>query len=159
MSTPTPTTVNEEYDIIIAGGMPSPLPPFFSFLTESTIHAVLGGTAGCVVASRLATADPDLRILVLEAGPSTHDNPAHIQPAFFISHLAPGSRTVRAHAGRPSEALGGRSAIVQTGQCLGGGGSVNCASSLFALFVSRMRRLTGEACVDGWIVVRFWIRI
>jgi alcohol oxidase len=67
---------------------------------------------------------------VLEAGPPTHDDPAHVHPAFFISHLAPDSRTVRAHAGRPSAALDGRAAIVQAGQCLGGGGSVNCASSL-----------------------------
>ena len=45
------------------------------------------------------------------------------------SHLLPGSRTVRKHESRPSAALGGRSAIVHTGQCLGGGGSVNCAYS------------------------------
>jgi len=57
-----------------------------------------------------------------------------MHPAFFISHLAPTSRTVRAHAGRPSAALDGRSAIVQAGQCLGGGGSVNCASSLSLTF-------------------------
>ena len=42
-------------------------------------------------------------------------------------HLAPGSRTTRTYAGRPSAALGGRSAIIRTGQCLGGGGSINCA--------------------------------
>ena len=42
-----------------------------------------------------------------------------------MTHLAPGSRTTRAHVGRASAALGGRSTIVHTGQCLGGGGSVN----------------------------------
>ena len=88
---------------------------------------MVGGTAGCVVAGRLATADPDLRILVLEAGPTTHNDPAHMHPALFLSHIMPGSRTVRGHESRPSAALGGRSTIVQTGQCLGGGGSVNCA--------------------------------
>ncbi|KAH9987565.1 alcohol oxidase-like protein [Russula vinacea] len=99
----TPTEINEEYDIIIAGG----------------------GAAGCIVAGRLAAADPDLRILVLEAGPPTHNNPAHRQPARFLSHIAPGSRTVRVHASRPSAALGDRSTLVPCGQCLGGGGSIN----------------------------------
>ncbi len=78
------------------------------------------------IISRLATADPDLRILVLEAGLPTYNDPAHTQPARFLSHIAPGSRTMREHVGRPSAALGGRSAIVHVGQCLGGGGSVNC---------------------------------
>src|ERR1700742_3049193 len=55
-----------------------------------------GGTAGCVVASRLATADPDLRLLVLEAGPPTNDIPAHRYPAHLLSHIMPGSQTTRA---------------------------------------------------------------
>jgi alcohol oxidase len=87
-----------------------------------------GGTAACVVASRLAAADTNLSVLLLEAGPTTYDNPAHTVPLNFLSNLAPGSRTMRAHVSHPSAALGGRSAIVQCGQCLGGGGSVNRAS-------------------------------
>ena len=122
----TPTTINEEYDIIIAGGAPSLSQLFLPLLIETY---VVGGTAGCVIASRLATADPDLRILVLEAGPTTYNDPAHTHPMQCRSHLLPGSRTVRKHESRPSAALGGRSAIVHTGQCLGGGGSVNCAYS------------------------------
>jgi hypothetical protein len=120
----TPTQIAEEYDIILAGGAPS----------SSSLHHTsdrghpIGGAAGCVVAGRLAAADPDLRILVLEAGPPTYNNPAHRQPGRFLSHLAPGSRTVRVHASRPSAALGDRSALVPCGQCLGGGGSVNCTS-------------------------------
>jgi hypothetical protein len=99
--------------------LPLPSP----FLTERTSA---GGAAGCIVAGRLATADPNLRVLVLEAGPPTYNNPAHRQPARFLSHIAPGSRTVRMHESRPSAALGDRSTIVPCGQCLGGGGSVNC---------------------------------
>ncbi|KAI9453449.1 alcohol oxidase-like protein [Lactarius psammicola] len=99
----TPTVINEEYDIVIAGG----------------------GTAACVVAGRLAAADANLRILLLEAGPTTYNDPAHTQPLKFLSHLAPGSRTSRAHVSQPSAALGGRTTIVPTGQCLGGGGSIN----------------------------------
>ena len=86
-----------------------------------------GGTAACVVAGRLAAADSNLRILLLEAGPTTHNNPAHTQPLNLMDHLAPGSRTIRVHVSQPSAALGGRPAIVPCGQCLGGGGSINCA--------------------------------
>ncbi|KAI9447383.1 alcohol oxidase-like protein [Lactarius indigo] len=99
----TPTVVNEEYDIVIAGG----------------------GTAACVVAGRLAAADANLRILLLEAGPTTYNDPAHTQPLNFLSHLAPGSHTSRAYVTQPSAALGGRTTIVPAGQCLGGGGSIN----------------------------------
>ncbi|KAH9053396.1 alcohol oxidase-like protein [Lactarius vividus] len=67
----TPTVINEEYDIVIAGG----------------------GTAACVIAGRLAAADANLRVLLLEAGPTTYNDPAHTQPLSFLSHLAPGSRT------------------------------------------------------------------
>ncbi|KAF7353998.1 GMC oxidoreductase [Mycena venus] len=50
-----------------------------------------GGTAGCLIAGRLASADLSLRILVLEAGPHTRDLDAHIQPGRYYSHLAPTS--------------------------------------------------------------------
>ena len=109
---------------------------------------VLGGTAGCVVAGRLATADPDLRILVLEAGPTTHNDPAHMHPALFLSHIMPGSQTVRGHESRPSAALGGRTTIVQTGPCLGGGGSVNCAF-LFPPPLSPFSDLFGSGNKEG----------
>lgn len=88
---------------------------------------MIGGTAGCIIVSRLAMADPDLRILVLEAGLTTQNDPAHRHPARSIGHIAPGSRTVREYVSRPSAALGGRSVIVHGGQCVGGGGSINCA--------------------------------
>ncbi|KAI0655480.1 alcohol oxidase-like protein [Cubamyces menziesii] len=93
------------YDIIIAGG----------------------GTAGCVLAGRLAAADPTLTILVIECGPTTRDDPMHTQPARYISHLRPDSTTVKFHTGKESAALGGRAPVVPCGQCLGGGSSVNFA--------------------------------
>ncbi|KAH9891941.1 alcohol oxidase-like protein [Cubamyces lactineus] len=91
------------YDIIIAGG----------------------GTAGCVLAGRLAAADSNLSVLVIESGPITRDDPLHTQPARYMHHLRPGSATVKVHRGKESAALNGRSPLVPTGQCLGGGSSVN----------------------------------
>ncbi|KAH9174550.1 alcohol oxidase-like protein [Lactarius sanguifluus] len=106
------TAINEEYDIVIAGAYVD-------------VRSQTGGTAACVIASRLAVADASLRVLLLEAGPTTYNNSAHTQPLRSSGHLAQGSRTVRAHISRPSAALGGRTTTVPCGQCLGGGGSVN----------------------------------
>ena len=87
--------------------------------------AVIGGTAACVVASRLAYADASLRVLLLEAGPSTYNNPAYTVPLNFFNNFAPDSRTKRVHVSQPSVALGDRTTVVHRGECLGGGGSVN----------------------------------
>ncbi|KAJ3549123.1 hypothetical protein NM688_g5215 [Phlebia brevispora] len=101
--------IEAEYDLIVAGG----------------------GTAGCIVAGRLAAAAPDLKILVLEAGPSTKEEPAHIQPARFITHYTPAAKTARFHFSQPSEALGGRALPVIAGSCLGGGSSINCEFGMY----------------------------
>ncbi|EMD35142.1 hypothetical protein CERSUDRAFT_139982 [Gelatoporia subvermispora B] len=91
------------YDIVIAGG----------------------GTAGCIIAGRLAAADPSLKILVIEAGPPTLDDVLHTQPARYLYHLRPDSTTVKFNVGKPSPHVAGRSIIVPCGQCVGGGSSVN----------------------------------
>ena len=90
----------------------------------------VGGTAAGVIFGRLAAADPTLRILMLEMGPTTKDDLAHIQPGRFLTHLAPDSKTIRNVVGKPSEHLNGRQLAIQCGQCVGGGSSVNCESSL-----------------------------
>jgi len=92
---------------------------------EADIIIAGGGTTGCVIAGRLAAADPSLRILILEAGPPTLEDLAHVQPARYLSHLLPGSTTVKFNVGKESADLGGRAPIVPCGQCLGGGSSVN----------------------------------
>lgn len=96
--------------------------PFHMILSRSSA----GGASGCVVAGRLAAADPSLKILVVEAGPHTRDDVMHTQPARYLTHLRPGSTTVKFNVGKESPHLGGRSAVVPCGQCLGGGSSVNC---------------------------------
>ncbi|KAI0744641.1 alcohol oxidase-like protein [Earliella scabrosa] len=92
-----------EFDVIIAGG----------------------GTTGCVVAGRLAAADPSLSILVVEAGPTTRNDDLHTQPARYLYHLRPETSTIKFNVGRESAALGGRAPVVPCGQCVGGGSSVN----------------------------------
>ena len=63
--------------------------------------------------------------VVIEAGPPTRELLAHIQPARYLSHLAPTSTTMRFNKAEKTEALGGRELVVPCGQCLGGGSSVN----------------------------------
>lgn len=79
-----------------------------------------------MVASRLATAAPSLRILVVEAGPHTLNEISHIQPALYIHHILPGSKTAQFMVSNASEHLDGRQIIVPIGHCVGGGSSINC---------------------------------
>jgi choline dehydrogenase-like flavoprotein len=52
-----------------------------------------GGTAACVAAGRLAKANPDLKIVLVEGGPNNFNNPTVTNPAVYLSHLAPDSKT------------------------------------------------------------------
>ncbi|KAF4581355.1 hypothetical protein EYR40_002943 [Pleurotus pulmonarius] len=96
-----------------------------TFAAEYDIIFVGGGASAGVAAGRLAAAAPKLRILLLEAGPLTKDMPEHVQPGRYITHLVPTTTTITHNVAKPSEYLGGRSAIVQSGRCVGGGSSVN----------------------------------
>ncbi len=52
-----------------------------------------GGTAACVTAGRLAKANPDLKILLVEGGRNNYNDPTVTNPAVYLSHLAPDSKT------------------------------------------------------------------
>ncbi|KAG6378102.1 hypothetical protein JVT61DRAFT_13787 [Boletus reticuloceps] len=92
-----------EYDIVFAGG----------------------GTTACVVAGRLAAADPSLKILVLEAGPHTKDDPRCVEPSRCIQHLEPGDPFMSIHLTEPSPYLNGRRIDVNSGRCVGGSSVIN----------------------------------
>ncbi|KAI0776758.1 alcohol oxidase-like protein [Trametes elegans] len=97
-------------------------------MAQATTYDIIlagGGTCSLIIAGRLAAADPTLRILVVEAGLTTREDPLHTQPARYLYHLRPESTTVRFHVGRESPALNGRAPVVPCGQCIGGGSSVN----------------------------------
>ncbi|KAJ3882837.1 GMC oxidoreductase-domain-containing protein [Lentinula edodes] len=83
-----------------------------------------GGTAACIIAGRLAQADPLLKILIIEAGSHSLNLHHHVQPARYLNSLGQG-HTFTHHNSVPSEALGGRSVCVPSGCCLGGGSAVN----------------------------------
>lgn len=52
-----------------------------------------GGTAACVAAGRLAKADPELKILLIEGGKNNFNDPTVVNPAVYLSHLSPDSKT------------------------------------------------------------------
>lgn len=99
--------------------------PFAELLNR---RDVIGGTAACVIAGRLANADASLKILVLEAGPHTKDKLEHTQPARCFSFLVPGptNKAMSFHVANAAPELNGRQLVAPSGRCVGGGSSVNC---------------------------------
>lgn len=86
---------------------------------------IIGGTSACVAAGRLAKNNPDLSILLIEQGQNNLDNPMVRNPALFLTHLAPDSKTALFYQGNKSDKLNGRAPIVPAGGILGGGSSIN----------------------------------
>jgi choline dehydrogenase-like flavoprotein len=64
-----------------------------------------GGTAACVAAGRLAKANPALKILLVEGGRSNYNDPTVTNPAVYLSHLAPDSKTALVCSHVPSSLL------------------------------------------------------
>jgi choline dehydrogenase-like flavoprotein len=88
---------------------------------EFDVVVVGGGSAGCVVASRLSE-DPRRRVLLLEAGPPDRHPLIKIPAAFprlFGSSVDWGDRT------EPQPELGGRRVYFPRGRVLGGSSSIN----------------------------------
>ena len=91
-------------------------------------HALIteiGGSAGCIVAARLASADPSLSILLIEGGTNNWNVPNVVHPALFGEHLLPASKTAIFYKGNKAPQLANREPIVHAGGILGGGSSIN----------------------------------
>ncbi|KAK4894498.1 hypothetical protein LTR27_007384 [Elasticomyces elasticus] len=93
----------QEFDVIIAGG----------------------GLAGCVVAGRLAEADPNLSILVVEQGLNNYNAPEVVHPALYPRNLFANSKYTLFWQGNEAPQLAGRKPIVPSGGTLGGGSAIN----------------------------------
>ncbi|WP_197277073.1 GMC family oxidoreductase [Sphingomonas profundi] len=96
-----------------------------------------GGSAGCVLANRLS-ADPAVRVCLVEAGPS--DRSALIRTPIGIMRLIDHPRYNWRSATVPQANAGGRPLYVPRGRVLGGGSSIN-----------GMVYMRGDALdYDGW---------
>ncbi|KAM0533422.1 hypothetical protein ACHAPP_005995 [Verticillium nonalfalfae] len=78
-----------------------------------------------IAGGRLAEADPKLSILVIEGGQDNRGVSNIENPAFFLDHLLPTSKTAIFYKGNKSEQCAGREVIVPSGGVLGGGSSIN----------------------------------
>lgn len=121
--TKLPDHVNE-VDVIVAGGN-TIFPPRLRFNTPVTCFTdiILGGTAGCVVAGRLAQAG--VSVLVIEGGPNNYNDPSIIHPLMFITHYLPKNKMTKFYLGEKEEQLGDRQLFEPVGSVLGGGSSIN----------------------------------
>ncbi|KAM0526559.1 hypothetical protein ACHAPW_002303 [Verticillium nonalfalfae] len=97
-------------------------------LTEVDIIIAGGGTAGCVVASRLSDADPSLSILVVECGQDKRDDPTVIHPIFSFGHMAPGGKTMLNYPSIKEPRTADRVINTATASLLGGGSAINMST-------------------------------
>ncbi|KAF6747541.1 alcohol oxidase [Ephemerocybe angulata] len=96
----------EEVDVIVAGG----------------------GPAGCVVAGRLAYADPSLKVMLIEGGANNRDDPWVYRPGIYPRNMQQNGINDKATFytdTKESSYLRGRKSIVPCANILGGGSSIN----------------------------------
>ena len=92
-------------------------------MAESFDYVIVGaGSAGCVLANRL-TADPSVRVLLLEAGPRDTDFWIHVPLGY--GKLFNRRDVNWAYESEPEPALGGRRMFSPRGKVLGGSSSIN----------------------------------
>ncbi|VUC25772.1 unnamed protein product [Clonostachys rosea] len=94
-------------------------------IDEVDVIVVGGGTAGCIIAARLADADPNLAVLVIEGGQDNYNMPEVVFPGLFLSNILPGSKTALFYKGNKSPSTANRDLFVPSGGVLGGGSSIN----------------------------------
>ncbi|KAH9903575.1 alcohol oxidase-like protein [Xylariomycetidae sp. FL2044] len=96
-----------------------------SEIQEVDVIIAGGGTAGCIVASRLTDADPGLVVLVIEGGTNNYGMPTILHPAFCFSHIFQGGNATKFYKSNSEPRLDGRELIFPAAEILGGGSSMN----------------------------------
>jgi choline dehydrogenase len=82
-----------------------------------------GGSAGCVIASRLAAASPDATVALIEAGPNGRGVAQIVDPPSWTK--LPGTALDWGYAYQPAKAVAGRSIAIARGKILGGCSATN----------------------------------
>ncbi|OTA92428.1 putative alcohol oxidase [Hypoxylon sp. CO27-5] len=122
-----------------------------SDLNEVDVIIAGGGTAGCIIAGRLAEADPGLSILVIEGGPDNYDIPEVLIPGLYFSNLQPDSKTAIFYKTTKSKNLANIERIVPSGGTLGGGSSIN-----FMMYTRAQRDDYDSWKTPGWTADELW---
>lgn len=89
---------------------------------DADIIIVGAGTAGCVLAARLSE-DPNLRVVIVEAGPTDRNPWIHIPVGF--SRLLHNKKLNWCYETTPQSSLGGRQIYWPRGKTIGGSGAIN----------------------------------
>ncbi|KAL1669208.1 GMC oxidoreductase-domain-containing protein [Schizophyllum commune] len=103
-----------------------------------------GGPAGCVVAGRLAYADPNLKVMLIEGGANNRDDPWVYRPGIYVKNMQRDGVNDKATFytdTMKSSHLRGRRSIVPCANILGGGSSIN-----FQMYT----RLPDDFKTEGW---------
>jgi alcohol oxidase len=113
---------------------------FFGFLR----NLILGGAAGCVVAGRLAKADPSLQVLVVEAGSDNRDAPDVVVPGFMANHFGGAKNTINTYTTTSTKSSLAPEYVV-CGGILGGGSSVS-----YMMYTTGCASDFDDWKMDGW---------
>jgi len=96
--------------------------------TEVDVIVCGGGPAGSVVAGRLAYADPNLQVMLIEGGANNKDDPWVYRPGIYVRNMQKDGVNDKATFytdTMKSSYLRGRQSIVPCANILGGGSSIN----------------------------------
>jgi alcohol oxidase len=107
-----------------------------------------GGPAGCVVAGRLAYADPNLKVMLIEGGANNRDDPWVYRPGIFPRNMQRNGINDKATFytdTMPSSHLRGRQSIVPCANILGGGSSIN-----FQMYTRASASDWDDFNTEGW---------
>ncbi|THH07338.1 hypothetical protein EW145_g3449 [Phellinidium pouzarii] len=107
-----------------------------------------GGPAGCVVAGRLAYADPNLQVMLIEGGNNNRDDPWVYRPGIYVRNMQRDGLNDKATFytdTMESSHLRGRKSIVPCANILGGGSSIN-----FQMYTRASASDWDDFKTEGW---------
>ncbi|KAI0033192.1 alcohol oxidase [Vararia minispora EC-137] len=121
----------QEVDVIVAGYVPPHWCP-----------------SGCVVAGRLAYADPNLKVMLIEGGANNRDDPWVYRPGIYVRNMQRDGINEKATFYVDSLAspfMRGRQSIVPCANILGGGSSIN-----FQMYTRASASDWDDFKTEGW---------
>ncbi|OCH93265.1 alcohol oxidase [Obba rivulosa] len=107
-----------------------------------------GGPAGCVVAGRLAYADPSLKVMLIEGGANNRDDPWVYRPGIYVRNMQRNGINEKATFYTDtleSSHMRGRKSIVPCANILGGGSSIN-----FQMYTRASASDWDDFKTEGW---------
>jgi len=107
-----------------------------------------GGPAGCVVAGRLAYADPNLHVMLIEGGANNKDDPWVYRPGIYVKNMQNDGVNDKATFytdTKESSYMRGRKSIVPCANILGGGSSIN-----FQMYTRASASDWDDFKMEGW---------